>query len=385
MLRDLVIVGAGPVGATLALALRDADLDLVMLDSRAAGMPTRSDRSLALSHGARLILERLDVWRRLSAARGVVTPITSIDISQARGFGTARLEASENDVPALGYVVSYRALQAAMDAALAAAGVAIHFDATASRVGGTPAYAAVTLDNASADCITARLAVIADGSGTRVEGIRRDRTEYGQVALTARVAVQQPHEGRAFERFTAEGPVALLPEGDGYGVVWTMTPAQSENMLVLSDVAFLDALALHFGPRVPRFASVTERRVFPLALEIARPTTATRVVVVGNAAQSLHPVAGQGFNLGMRDAFELARLVIDTPRDRLGDRPMLDAYVRRRLPDRWSGIAFTHGLVQLFGTDLPFVRWPRGVALTALDAMPAAKRAFARTMLFGLH
>ena len=386
MLRDVVIVGAGPVGATLALALRDADLDLVMLDSRAADTPSRSDRTLALSHGARLILERLDVWPRLAAARGAVTPITSIDISQAGGFGMTRLDAAEHDLPALGYVVSYRALQAAMDAALAAAGVAIRFDAAAARVGGTPAYAAVTLTNAGADCVTARLAVVADGSGTRVDGIRRDRNEYGQVAITAKIAPARPHEGRAFERFTAEGPVALLPEGDDYGVVWTMTPARAERMLALSDAAFLDALAGRFGRRIERFAAViSPRRAFPLALEIARPTTAARVVVVGNAAQALHPIAGQGFNLGMRDAFELAQSIIDMPRDRIGDRAMLDAYARVRLPDRMSGIAFTHGLVRLFGTDIPLVRWPRGIALTALDALPAAKRVFARAMLFGLR
>jgi 2-octaprenyl-6-methoxyphenol hydroxylase len=385
MLRDLAIVGAGPVGATLALALADADLDLVMLDARVAGTSARSDRALALSHGARLILERLDVWSRLTAARGAVTPIASIDISQAGGFGMTRLDASEHDLPALGYVVSYRALQGAMDAALEAAGVAIRFDAAAARVGGTPAYAAVTLEDARADCITARLAVVADGTGTRVDGIRRGRTEYGQVALTAKVAPARAHEGRAFERFTAEGPVALLPEGDDYGVVWTMTPARAERVLALSDDAFLDALAAHFGSRVERFAAVSSRRTFPLALEIARPTTTARVVVVGNAAQALHPIAGQGFNLGMRDAFELAQSILDTPRDRLGDPSMLAAYSRRRLPDRLAGIAFTHGLVHLFGTDLPFVRWPRGIALTTLDTMPLAKRAFARAMLFGLH
>lgn len=384
MLRDIVIVGAGPVGATLALALREADLDLVMLDSRAPGAPSRSDRSLALSHGARLILERLGVWPRLRAL-GAVTPITSIDISQAGGFGMTRLDASDHDLPALGYVVSYRALQAALDAALVEAGVVVRFDAAARRVGGTPAYAAVTLEDASADCITARLAVVADGTGTRVDGIRRDRKDYGRVAVTATLQSERPHGGRAFERFTADGPMALLPEGGGYGVVWTMTPVHAERVLALSDAAFLDALAAQFGPRVERFAGVTSRRAFPLALEIARPTTGTRLVVIGNAAQSLHPVAGQGFNLGMRDAFELAQAIIDTPRDRQGDVAMLEAYARRRLPDRLSGIAFTHGLVQLFGTDVPFVRWPRGLALTALDAVPTAKRAFARAMLFGIH
>src|SRR5438477_3383786 len=187
MLRDLVIVGAGPVGATLALALRDADLDVVVLDSRAPETASRSDRSLALSHGARLILERLDVWPRLAAMRDAVTPITSVDISQAGGFGMTRLVASDHDLPALGYVVSYRALQSALDAALARAGVTIRFGATAKHVGGTAAYAAVTLADERADPIIARLAAIADGSGAMVDGITRQRRDYGQVALTAKL------------------------------------------------------------------------------------------------------------------------------------------------------------------------------------------------------
>jgi 2-octaprenyl-6-methoxyphenol hydroxylase len=383
MLHDLVVVGAGPVGATLALALREADLDVVVLDSRSRGTPFHGDRSLALSHGARLILERLDVWRRLPA--GDVTPITAIDISQAGGFGMTRLAAVDHELPALGYVISYRALQSAMDAALEHAGIGVCFGTAATRIGGTAAYAAITLENSDRDCITARLAAVADGSAARIEGIRRDRTDYGHVAVTAKVAGARAHDGQAFERFTSEGPMALLPEGNGYGVVWTMTPARADRVLALSDEAFLDALAAHFGTRVERFASVTARHSFPLALEMARPPVGTRVVAIGNAAQSLHPVAGQGFNLGMRDAFELARVMIDTPRDQLGGAAMLDRYVKRRSADRLTGIAFTHGLVQLFGSDWPFLRWPRGIALTALDAMPVAKRVFARTMLFGIH
>ena len=140
-----------------------------------------------------------------------------------------------------------------------------------------------------------------------------------------------------------------------------------------------------FGRHAGRFARVSARRTFALGLEIARPTVGTRVVVIGNAAQALHPVAGQGFNLGLRDAHELAQAIVDSPRDALGDRGMLASYERARRTDRMSGIAFTHGLVHLFGTELPFVRWPRGIALALLDALPPAKRAFTRAMLFGVH
>jgi 2-octaprenyl-6-methoxyphenol hydroxylase len=385
MLRDLVIVGAGPVGATLALALADADLDIVALDARPAGAAARGDRSLALSHGARLIFERLGVWSGLAASPDAVTPIATIDISQAGGFGMVRLSAAEHDLPALGYVVSYRALQSALDAALARAGVAVRFGAVATEVGGTPAYAVVSLAGAARELLTARLAAVADGTGAAVAGIARERRDYGQVALTAKLWHEEPHHGCAFERFTPSGPMALLPEAGHYGVVWTLTPERAQQALAMPDAEFLAALGAQFGARAPRFTRVAERRTFPLTLELARPTIGTRSVVLGNAAQALHPVAGQGFNLGLRDAYELARIILDTPRDALGERAMLGRHVRARAADRWSGIAFTHGLVGLFGTDRPLFRWPRGVALTLLDALPPAKRAFTRAMLFGLR
>jgi 2-octaprenyl-6-methoxyphenol hydroxylase len=162
-----------------------------------------------------------------------------------------------------------------------------------------------------------------------------------------------------------------------------MTPEKAETMLAASDDRFLAALAHHFGTRVTGFAQVADRRTFPLRLEFARPTVASRSVVIGNAAQALHPIAGQGFNLGVRDAFELGQAIIRAPRDALGDGPMLAAFAARRRPDRYAGIAFTHGLTQLFATDAAIVRWPRGLALTLLDAVPPMKRAFTRAMLFG--
>ncbi len=383
-MHDVVIVGAGPVGGALALALAEADLDVVSLDARAAGTTLRGDRSLALSHGARLIFERLGIWPGLAAVAGAVTPIVEIDISQARGFGITRLLAEEQGVPALGYVVSYRALQAAIDAALVHAGMAVRFGAAASSVAGTPADACVLLEGAAGELLRASLAVVADGAGTSIAGIERTTRDYGQVALIARIGIDHPHRGVAFERFTPDGPMALLPQGDRYGLVWTMSPAKAEGVLALSEGDFLAALARHFGSRVTGFLNVSDRRTFPLRLEFARPAVAMRSVVIGNAAQALHPVAGQGFNLGVRDAYELGQAIIRTPRDALGDASMLSAFAAGRRSDRYAGIAFTHGLTQLFATDSPFLSWPRGLALTTLDALPPLKRAFTRAMMFGL-
>ena len=385
MLHDLVIVGAGPVGATLALAVADADLDVVVLDARAKGETLRGDRSLALSHGARLILERLGVWGELGGRRRAATPISAIDISQAGGFGVARLTAAECGLPALGYVVRYRALQAALDAALARAGVVVRHGVAVKSVGGTPAYAAVECEGGDGQPVLARLAAVADGTGGAIAGLLRHRHDYGQVAVVAEVGRAAPHDGLAFERFTPDGPVALLPEGDHYGLVWTAMPDGRGDLLALPDAAFLARLRnISRRGTFGSTASTTAAR-FRWCSNSRSATVGARTVVLGNAAQTLHPVAGQGFNVGLRDAYELARSVVDTPRDALGARAMLERYARGRWSDRWAGIAFTHGLVNLFGNDHAFLRWPRGLALTLLDALPPAKRAFTRAMLFGLR
>ena len=381
-MRDVAIVGAGPAGSALALALAGAGIDVVALDARAQGATLRGDRSLALSHGARLIFERLSVWAPLAATAGAVTPIERVDVSQAGGFGTATLDAGDVGLPALGYVVSYIALQAVLDAALEHAGVDVRYGVSAERVDAEPGRALLRPAGDGA-AIEARLAVVADGTGAALAGIERVRHDYGQIAVIGKVATARPHGGLAYERFTPDGPIALLPEGEHYGFVWTLEPARAQEMLALSDDAFVACFASHFGRRRSDFLRAWGRKSFPLVMEFARPPVAARIVAIGNASQTLHPVAGQGFNVGLRDAWELKRVIAATPREAIGARAMLDDYVARRRRDRWAGVAFTHGLVHLFGTDLPFVRWPRGIGLALLDAVPPLKRTFTRAMLFG--
>jgi 2-octaprenyl-6-methoxyphenol hydroxylase len=378
---DICIVGAGPVGATLALALAGEGVDLVALDARAEGETLRGDRSLALSHGARLIYERLGVWGELASRAGAVTPIVRIDVSQAGGFGAAVLDAADVGLPALGYVVSYVALQEALDAATERARIDVRYATPVERIDATPS--SVTVVGPADSRVTARLAVIADGTGASLPGIERVQHDYGQVAVIGKIETREPHQGLAYERFTPEGPIALLPEGDHYGFVWTLTPARAQAMLALPDDAFVARFAEHFGRRRTDFVRAWGRKSFPLVLALARPPVAMRIVAIGNASQTLHPVAGQGFNVGLRDAWELKRAIAAAPRDDIGAPAMLAGYASRRRTDRWAGVAFTHGLVHLFGTDLPLVRWPRGIGLALLDAIPPLKRTFTRAMLHG--
>lgn len=383
-MHDLLIVGGGPVGAMLALALRDSGLALHVLDARDAGGLGAGDRTLALSHNARLLLERVGVWEQLAS----VTPIATIDISQKGGFGTTQLTAREAGVPALGYVVRYGELQAALDEALVRAGIAVAFGSKVEAIRTTPDRALITVRDREArpaEEHAARLVVVADGSGEVLPEFHRRKIDYRQHALTGLVTAAAMRPGVAFERFTSDGPVALLPFEAGYALVWTVATVRTVALLAMDDSEFLAALHGHFGDRVGPFASIALRKSFPLSLQFASQVTAQRAVVLGNAAQALHPIAGQGFNLGLRDAWSLAQMLLDTPRADSGSERQLAAYARARRIDRWAGLGLTHGLVRAFAGGHPLLAATRGLGLTLLDSMPPLKRAFTRTMLNGLR
>ena len=392
MLHDVVIVGAGPVGATLALALAGGDLDVVALDARARGDTLRGDRSLALSHGARLIFERLGVWSAARGARaGAVTPITAIDISQRGGFGTARLDAHEHGVPALGYVVSYRALQAALDAALARARPAGALTASPSRrSAATPAYARIRGEREGAACEwTARLAAVADGGGDVVAGNVRaaPRLRAGR-ADRASSGGDAPHRGVAYERFTPDGPMALLPEGDHYGLVWTTTPAQAQSACGAAGRARSSPRwRRDFGARVGGFlrARIGARFRWRSSSRGDRRRRA-HASLLGNAAQTLHPVAGQGFNLGLRDAYELAQAIARRAARATRRRARCSrAYARAPPPIAAPASRSRTACVSVFGNDARAAALAARVGAHSARRAAAAKRAFTRAMLFGLR
>ena len=379
---DIAIIGGGPAGTALALALRDSGLNIYLLEARMAGMAVSDTRALALSYGSRLLLTRLGVWDEMAQ----VSPIRTIHISQKNTFGRAILRATELRVPELGYVLPYAALQDKLQTALRASSIMNLTGAVVTQLEQGADEAIINYRHEGNEHeLNARLAVVADG-GKLLEATHPPKMhDYGQSAIIAHVDCAHMLEDTAFERFTVQGPVALLPFGQGYELVWTVLHETAQEMLQWKDEVFLAQLQLYFGDRVGEFSSVGKRTCFPLRSKHAPAAIYSHTILIGNAAQTLHPVAGQGLNLGLRDAWELAQMVIDCAPEALGSEAMLTAYRKRRAFDRRAGSRFTDGLVRLFSKDLPLLNSSRGLALSVLDCLPGVKRFVARRMMLGAN
>lgn len=343
---EVEIRGAGPVGCVVALALHAAGRSVSLVEpSKARDKPFRP---IALSHASRLILERLGVWPQLAP-----TPIEQVCVSQQGAFGRVRLTAAECGVPALGYMVGYADL----------------VERLLSRVA----------DEAIAVKAVAEEAPLV----VHAEGVAEDAAEerYPHDALVGLVETDRAPAGIAWERFTPEGPLGLLPLAGRYGVVWTLRPERARALVDAPPEEFLEALQASFGGRAGRFRSVTERACAPLALRVRASRVALRAVYVGNSAQALHPVAGQGLNLGLRDAWDLAQVLRDAPDP--GDERVLARYATMRRLDAAATVRATDFLARGFLGSGPARRWIRGIGLTALDTCLPARRFFARRMIYG--
>ncbi len=375
---DVAVVGGGPVGAALAAGLEDSGLAVAVLEARAT-LEAPDPRAIALSHGARLVLQRLGVWDELNPH---ATPITAIHVSQRGGLGRALLEAGEVGVPALGYVAEYGYLYAALAKRLLDCGASVLTGAQVVDVEATSGYAVVRyLRDGGEHLLTARQVVLSEGGKALPPALRRDK-DYGQSAVVCTVRTARPHQNRAYERFTPQGPIALLPLGDDYALVWTTPTDRVEQRLALDDTAFLAQLQAAFGDRQGRFLNAGPRAAFPLKLSLAAPSPSPRVIRIGNAAHVLHPVAGQGFNLGLRDAWKLAQAILDEP-SRLGSPDLASDYNRQRRFDVVGGSLMTDILVETFSNDRFLFKHARGAALALLDLAPPLKRLFAKKMMFG--
>lgn len=378
---DIAIVGGGPVGAALAAGLEDSGLSVVVLEAQAKGcVPARDPRALALSQGAHLILKRLGAWDALAPH---ATAIESIHVSQRGGLGRAVLTAKDVDSPALGYVAEYGDLHAALTARMERSGATVLTGARVTAVQATSGYGMLRYQHEGAEqMLTASLVVLSEGGKSLPAALREDK-DYGQSAVVCTVKTQLPHAHRAYERFTPEGPIALLPLGEDYALVWTTPNDQLEARLALSDAAFLAELQSAFGDRQGPFLAASRRNAFPLKLALAATSASPRIVRIGNAAHTLHPVAGQGFNLGVRDAWKLAETILDTPRAQLGEAAFTRRYEKTRQFDITGGSLMTDILVETFSNDRFLLKHGRGAALILLDLLPPLKTLFARKMMFG--
>ncbi len=376
---DVVIAGGGPVGGALALGLSGSGLKLALLEARAPGAAVNDPRTIAVSHGSRLILERLGVWPALAAT---ATAIERIIISQQGSFGRVELNAEAAHVPALGYVAGYGALQRALAHALEPGRVRVMTGCTVREIGADADGAIVIVDPDHGRGLHASLIAIADG-GSQLNLSHVKTRDYRQSALVCDIVSEQSHQNRAFERFTPDGPLALLPSARGWSLVWTARSAHAQRLAALDDAEFCRRLRETFGGAVGAFSAPSPRHVLPLVLRYATRPVAPRTVLIGNAAQMLHPVAGQGFNLGLRDAWELTRSIVALDHQDPGASEVLKAYFSQRRYDRIATILFTDSLIRLFCKDIPALNAMRGVGLAAFGVIPAAKNFLTRRMMFG--
>ena len=381
---DVAIVGGGMVGASLAAGLAGTGRAVLLVESVPFGadtQPSFDERTTALGNASRRIFEGLGVWPAIAPAAAA---IRTIHVSEAGRFGFARLSAAEQGIEAFGYVVANRCIGAALWQRLATApDLALRVPAGVEDldIGAAGVRFTVVSAGGARAAVAARLVVGADGAHSQVRtaaGIATQIEDYGQVAVVANVAADHGHGGEAYERFTAAGPLAVLPLHDGsLAVIWACRPERAQQLLELDEVTFLGQLQAQFGWRAGRFVRAGRRAAYPLQLTRAVATVATRAVLIGNAAQALHPVAGQGFNLGLRDAAMLAEVIANTSGD-AGAPELLKRFAAWRTHDRAGVVKFTDGLVKLFADQRPGASVLRNLGLLMFDLAPPAKSALAR-------
>ncbi|HRD48189.1 MAG: 2-octaprenyl-6-methoxyphenyl hydroxylase [Candidatus Competibacter sp.] len=384
---DVLIIGGGMVGASLACALAGQDLRIGLVEAAPFNVsehPGYDDRSIALAQGSRRIFQTLGLWDALALT---ATPIRQIHISERGGIGFAHLDSRDEGVDALGYVAEARLIGAALLAQLPMlSGVELLCPARLERIALAPeaACATVHLGEDRTVELRAKLLVAADGANSPVReqlGIAAVRWEYGQHAVIANITPTLPHENVAYERFTDAGPIALLPMSEQRcAVVCTVNDPDVSAVMALDDAGFLRLVQERFGDRLGPLLRAGRRQAYPLFLLKAREHARARVAVIGNAAHTLHPIAGQGFNLGIRDVAALAEVITEARRsgEDMGDLRVLNRYADWRRWDQRQTLAFTDALTRLFANPLWPVRAARNLGLLAFDLCPPLKRQFAR-------
>lgn len=384
---DIFIAGGGMIGSSLAAALASLELSVAMVEAvdRGAGeQPSFDERSTALSRSTQRSFAALGLWQDIAAAS---TPIARLHVSDKGRFGFAHLDAAEQGVEALGYVCRNRVLGAVLATALKEARNLVQY--CPARITGVSCgcgtnVIAIRHADGREQRLAARLLVVADGARSTVRdmlGIGVMHSDYGQTAIAGSLLTERPADNVAYERFTEDGPIAMLPIGDARtAFVWIAGSREASRLVDLDDTAFTAELEKAFGHRLGGLSRPSRRTAYPLALSRAVRVTADRAVLIGNAAHGLHPVAAQGFNLGLRDVATLCDCIadaLDGAAD-IGARPILERYAAWRRADQRKLVAFTDGLVRLFGSRRTSLRLLRNLGMLGFDLIPGVKRSFAR-------
>jgi 2-octaprenyl-6-methoxyphenol hydroxylase len=381
ILFDIIIVGGGLVGNSLALALQHSGLKIALIEANTRKQfaeSTAGDRALALSAGTASALQRLHVW---SGVAEKATPITDIHVSDRGHFGKTRLSALNEQVDALGYVINARDIENHVMELVENSDCRVICPARIVGLASDAECVHVSIrNNQESICLRAKLLVGADGGNSSVRrllDIPLESNDYNQTALVTTVKTGIPHRNMAYERFTESGPLAFLPVGKNHcAVVWTRRNADAENLMAVSEEDFCAELQSCFGYRLGQLTITAPRRAFPVSLIRSRRMQVGRALIIGNAAHQLHPVAGQGFNLGLRDVIELADRLLQQ-HDKAGDvgeLKFLDGYVRTRQQDHNRTITFTDTLVRMFSTDAVVIAAARNIGLAVFDRLPLAKK-----------
>lgn len=389
---DVIIVGGGLVGASLACALADTTLRIAIVEAQPftnRGHPGFDARTVALSYGSREIFSAMGTWKAIEAQG--VTPIRRIHVSDRGHIGSAHLDAREQNLEAMGYVVETRVLGQVLNARLAQqANLTLLCPAKVSAVHFASGHARVSLEHDGQEReLRTALVVAADGGDSFIRndsGIATFTLDYHQTALISNVAMDRPHRNIAYERFTETGPMALLPSRDEQGndnvfaLVWTLKPDQVDEVLGWDDETFLEQLQQRFGERAGRFTRTSRRHVYPLKFLQTREHVRERLAVIGNAAHTLHPVAGQGFNLGLRDVAVLSQILVEAleAKEDTGTLSVLRRYADWRKRDQWQTSLATDGLVRLFSNNFLPLALARNLGLTLLDVLPPLKKQLVR-------
>lgn len=380
--KEIIIIGGGPVGCVAALALEREGFYPTIIEAQSRKDVAPEGRTLALSWNSYLILNQIDCWPEELETY----PIQKIDISDKGNFGSASVRAEEIQVPSLGFAVRFRDLLDVLRSKVDASSVRINYDSTATSIQRLSDGVKISLQsNGQSQQHDVRLVIMADGGRSLdIAGLSLKKTiDRDHDAIVGLVTASAPPTDIAYERFTSSGPIALLPRGNKYSFVWSVPRNSSDKLLHLSDDAFLKEFQTTFGRRCGQFQHVEARMSYPLSTRIAEQPGGGGIISIGNASQALHPVAAQGLNLGLRDAWELGQFCAETSPELLPTSSFTKNFIKKRRVDRFTTTTLSTALDHLFSNKLFGLSGPRGLGLLGLDIISPLKKRIFRKFIFG--